>query len=177
MACRTSTAIVRVQCDVPDLNRDRVSPVWHAGPQPRSCEFSVACRTSTAIVRVQCGVPDLNRDRVSSVWVPDLHRDRASAVWRAGPQPRSCECRLACRTSTAIVSVQCGVPDLNREMCQKDECQKDCRRICQKECQKICQKECQKVCQKICLKEYQKICQKECQKICQKDCLLKFIID
>ena len=36
-------------CDVPDLNRDPVSSVWRAGPQPRSCEFSVASRTSTAI--------------------------------------------------------------------------------------------------------------------------------
>ena len=65
------------------LNCDPVSSVWHAGPQPRSCECSVACRaptacsvasrTPTAILRVQCGVPDPNRDPVSS-------------VWRAGPQ-------------------------------------------------------------------------------------------
>ena len=33
---------------MPDLNRDHVRPVWRAGPQPRSCEFSVARRTSTA---------------------------------------------------------------------------------------------------------------------------------
>ena len=33
---------------MPDLNRDHVRPVWLAGPQPRSCEFSVARRTSTA---------------------------------------------------------------------------------------------------------------------------------
>ena len=33
-----------------DLNHDLVSSVWHAGPQPRSCEFSVACRTSTTIL-------------------------------------------------------------------------------------------------------------------------------
>ena len=33
---------------MPDLNRDHVSSVWRAGPQPRSCEFSVARRTSTA---------------------------------------------------------------------------------------------------------------------------------
>ena len=161
VACRTSTAIVWVQCGVPDLNRDRVRSVWRAGPQPRSCEFSVACRASTAIVCVQCGVPGLNRDRVSS-------------VWSAGPQPRSCEFSVACRTSTAIMWVQCGAPDLNREMCQKEECQKDCQKICQEDCQKICQKECQKICQKecqkICQKECQKICQKECQKICQKEC-------
>ena len=41
-----------------------MSSVWRAGPQPRSCEFSVACRTSTTIL---------------------------CSVWRAGPQPRSCE--------------------------------------------------------------------------------------
>ena len=102
--CRTSTAILWVQCGVPDLNRDPVSSVWRAGPQPRSCEFSVACRASTAILWGQCGVPDLNRDP-------------ASAVWRAGPQPRSCQCSVACRTSTAILPVQCGVPDLNRDQC------------------------------------------------------------
>ena len=32
------------------LFRDPVSSVWRAGPQPRSCEFSVACRTSTTIL-------------------------------------------------------------------------------------------------------------------------------
>ena len=75
------------QCDVPDLNHDLVSSVWRAGPQPRSCEFSVACRTPTAILWVQCGLPDPNREHVSS-------------VWRAGPQPRSCEFSVACRTSS-----------------------------------------------------------------------------
>ena len=93
-----------------------VASMWCAGPQPRSCEFSVACRTSTAILWVQCGVPDPNREPVSSVvacrtptastWVqcgvPDPNRDPVSSVWRAGPQPRSCECSVACRTSTAI---------------------------------------------------------------------------
>ena len=60
------------------LNCDPVSSVWRAGPQPRSCEFSVACWTPTAILRVQCGVPDPNCDP-------------ASSVWRAGPQLRSRE--------------------------------------------------------------------------------------
>ena len=86
-----------------DLNHDLVSSVWHAGPQPRSCEFSVACRTPTASSWVQCGVPDPNSDP-------------ASSVWRAGPQPRSREFSVACRTSTAILRVQCGVPDPNREL-------------------------------------------------------------
>ena len=62
--CRTSTAMMWVQCSLPDLNRDHVSSVFLAGPQRRSCEFSVPCRTSTAIVWVQCSVPDLNRDHV-----------------------------------------------------------------------------------------------------------------
>ena len=70
--------------------RDSVSSVWHAGPQPRSCEVSVACRTPTAILRVQCGVPDPNRDP-------------ANSVWRPGPQPRSCEFSVASRTPTAIL--------------------------------------------------------------------------
>ena len=75
---------------MPDLNRDPVSSVWRAGPQPRAREFSVACRTPTAILRVQCGGPDPNRDPVSS-------------VWRPGPQPRSCEFSVAARTPTAIL--------------------------------------------------------------------------
>ena len=65
VACWTPTAILRVQCGVPDRNRDPASSVWHAGPQPRSCEFSVASRTPTAIMRVQCGVPDPNCDHAS----------------------------------------------------------------------------------------------------------------
>ena len=59
MACRTSTAILRVQCGVPDLNRDPASSVWRAGVQPRSREFSVACRTSTAIEKISSRCSDL----------------------------------------------------------------------------------------------------------------------
>ena len=40
-----------MQCGVVDLNRDPVKSVLRAGPQPGSCEFSVACRTSTGYVR------------------------------------------------------------------------------------------------------------------------------
>ena len=36
-------------------------------------------------------------------------------MWRAGPQLRSCECSVAWRTSTRILWVQCGMPDLNRD--------------------------------------------------------------
>ena len=72
VACRTPTASSWVQCGVPDPNRDPVSSVWRAGPQPRAREFSVAC--------------------------PDLNCDPASSVWRAGPQPRSCEFSVTCRT-------------------------------------------------------------------------------
>ena len=38
-----------------------------------------------------------------------------ASMWCAGPQPRPCEFSVACRTSTAILWVQCGVPDLNRD--------------------------------------------------------------
>ena len=65
-----------------------VCSAWRAGPQPRAYG--------------QCGVSDLNRDAVRP-------------VLRAGHQPRSCEARVACRTSTAIMWGQCGVPDLNRD--------------------------------------------------------------
>ena len=169
-------AILWVQCGVPGSNRELVSSVWRAGPQPRSCEFSVACRTPTAILRVQCGVPDPNCDP-------------ASSVWRAGPQLRSCEFSVACRTPTASSWVQCGVPDPNRDPVSsvwRAGPQVLCQKICQKEWQKICQKDmsedmsermskdmserCQKECQKICQKECQKICQKECQNICQEEC-------
>ena len=88
-------------CDC-SLNRDHVSSVWRAGPQPRSCEFSVARRTSTAILWHQCSAPDLNRDPVRS-------------VFRAGPQPRSCEISVPRRTSTAILWDQCSALDLIRD--------------------------------------------------------------
>ena len=88
----SSTAILWVQCGVLDPNRDPGSSVWRAGPQPRSCECSVASRTPTAILRVQCGVPDPNCDLVSSVLY-------------AGPQLRSCEFSVACRTSTVMARI------------------------------------------------------------------------
>ena len=162
VACRTPTAILWVQCGVPDSNREAVTSVWRAGPQPRSCEFSVVCRTSTAILCNQYGAPDLNRDLGSLVWragpqprscefsmacrtptailwvqcgVPNLNRDPVCLVWRAGPQPRSWEFSLACRTPTAIL--QCGVPDLNH-----DPVSSVWRAGPQVMCQKICQKVC-----------------------------------
>ena len=44
--CRTSTATIRAQCSLPDLNRDHPRPVFPAGPQPRVSTPSVPCRTS-----------------------------------------------------------------------------------------------------------------------------------
>ena len=44
----TSTAILRAQSSLPDLNRDHLCPVIAAGPQPRSSVPSVGCRTSTS---------------------------------------------------------------------------------------------------------------------------------
>ena len=101
--CRTSTTILWVQCGVPDLNREPVSSVWRAGPQPRAREFSVACRTPTASPWVQCGAPDPNRDPVSS-------------VWRVGPQVM---CQKICQKEW-------------QKICQK-ESQKICQKKCQKD--------------------------------------------
>ena len=52
VACWTpnATGILSVQCGVLDPNRDPVSSVWRPGPQPRSCEFSVAAWAPTAIL-------------------------------------------------------------------------------------------------------------------------------
>ena len=41
--------------------------------------------------------------------MPDLNRDHGRPVLRAGPQPRSWEASVACRTSTAIMCIQCCV--------------------------------------------------------------------
>ena len=48
---------------------------------------------------------------LSSSSSSDLNCDPVSSVWRAGPQPRAREFSVACRTPTAILRVQCGVPD------------------------------------------------------------------
>ena len=112
--------------------RDPASSVWRAGPQPRSCEFSVAARTPTAILWVQCGVPDPNRELVSS-------------VWRPGPQPRSCEFSVACRTSSIVSE---NLSERMTEDMSERYVKQNARRYVRKICQRICQKECQKICQK-----------------------------
>ena len=145
-------------------HRNPMTSVCRAGPQPRSCDISVACRTSTTILWVQCGVPDLNRDPVSSVWRAGPQPRLCGFSVRAGPQLRSCESSVACRTSTAIMCVQCGVPDLNREdmsermsedasermseemseRMSEDMSEGSSERMSEKGCQKECQKKCQK---------------------------------
>ena len=125
VACRTSTAILWVQCGVLDPNRDPASSVWRAGPQPRPCEFSVASRTPTAILWVQCGVPDLK------YCVRKFVRKNDRRYVRKNDRRY----------------VRRYVKKICQKICQK-ECQKICQKICQKECQKICQKECQTICQK-----------------------------
>ena len=145
VACWTSTAILWVQCGVPDPNRDPACSVWRAGSQLWSRVFSAVCRTSTAILRVQCGVPDPNRDP-------------ACSVWRAGPQLWSRVFSAVCRTSTAILRVQCGIPDLNRDYASSVwragphlwwkglVVVARCHKISQIECQEICLQEGQKEC-------------------------------
>ena len=108
--------------------RDSVCSVWHVGPQPRYCEFSVACWTPTAILCVQCGVLD-----------PNCNWDPLSSVWRAGPQPRSYEFSVACRTSTVMATIGSS--------CRKSVSKKykevvaRCHKISQLEGQKECVRE------------------------------------
>ena len=85
-----------------DLNYDLVCSVRRVGPQLRARVFSVACRTPTASSWVQCGVPDPTGSPWVECGVPDLNCDPASSVWRPGPQPRSCEFSVACRTSSIV---------------------------------------------------------------------------
>ena len=98
------------QSGVPDLNREHMRPGLRAGPQPRSCEASVACRTSTAIVRGQCGVPDLNRDHVRPVLRAGPQPRSSELVWRAGPQPRNVsERRMSERLSEDVSKIMAWV--------------------------------------------------------------------
>ena len=146
---------------------------------PSPCPVAILC--------VQCGMSDLNCDPVSSVWRAGLQPDPVSAVWRSGPQPRSCvfsvACRTqlwsrlfsaVCRTSTAILRVQCGIPDLNRDYASSvwragphlwwkglvvvaervvKEVVARCHKISQIECQEICLQEGQK---ELCQREWSK---------------------
>ena len=63
-----------------------------------------------------CTPPSSSFLLLSSSSSSDLNCDAVSSVWRAGPQPRARECSVACRTPTAILRVQCGVPDPNRDL-------------------------------------------------------------
>ena len=109
VACRTSTAILRVQCGVPDPNCDHASSVWRTGPQPRAREFSVACRTSTASSWGQCGVPDL----------------------------KYCVRKFVRKNDRRYVrkNVRRYVRRNVKKICQKI-CQKECQKICQKDVRK-----------------------------------------
>ena len=109
VACWTLTAILRVQCGVPDPNRDPANSVWRPGPQPRSCEFSVASRTPTAILWVQCGVPDLKYCVRKFVRKNDRRYVRKND-------------RRYVRRNV-------------KRICQKI-CQKECQKICQKDVRK-----------------------------------------
>ena len=150
VACWTSTAILWVQCGVPDPNRDpacsvwragsqlwsrvfsavcrtstailRVHSVWRTGPQPRSCVFSVACRTPTVISCVQCCVPDLNCDS-------------ASSVWHTGPQPRLCEFSVACRTAPVMerIGSSCKMSQDKSDRMSGDMFARRSERMCQRD--------------------------------------------
>ena len=109
VACWTPTAILRVQCGVPDPNRDPASSVWRAGPQLWSREFSVASRTPTASLWVQCGVPDLKYCVRKFVRKNDRRYVRKND-------------RRYVRRNV-------------KKICQKI-CQKECQKICQKDVRK-----------------------------------------
>ena len=119
--------------------------------------------------------------------------DSVCSVWHVGPQLRSCEFSVACWTSTAILWVQCGVLDPNRDpassvwragpqprSCEFSVASRTPTAILRIQCgvpdpnrdpvSSVWRAGPQVLCQKICQKEWQKICQKEWQKICQKKC-------
>ena len=88
------------------IRRDSVSSVWHAGPQLRSCEFSVACWTPTPILRVQwrAGPQPRGRRTILADW--PWHQGaiaRCSGRSTLLDSSRFCEFSVACRTSTAIL--------------------------------------------------------------------------
>ena len=115
------------------------------------------------------------------------------------PQLRSCEFSVACWTPTAILWVQCGVLDPNRDpvssvwrpgpqprscefsvaartptailwvQCGVPDLKYCVRKFVRKNDRRYVRKICQKNARRYVRKICQKICQKECQKICQKD--------
>ena len=117
----SSTATIRGQCSLPDINRDHPWPVFPAGHQPRPSVASVPCRTSTA------------RQKICQI----ERQKECQKIYQKECQKRcQKECQKRCQK-------EC------QGDCQK-ECQKAFQKICRKHCQKICQIERQKECQKIC---------------------------
>ena len=162
---RPSLATSWVQCSAPDLNRDPVSSVFRAGPQPRSCEISVPRRTSTAILWDQCSAPDLNRVRNVSERLSEDVSERMSKDMSERMSKDFSEDMSERMSKDVRKNVRRNVRRYVRKNVRR-YVRRNVRKICQKICQKLCQKECQKICQKECQKICQKICQKECQKIC-----------
>ena len=77
-------------------------------PRPPLCPLLLRRSPQlTGILCVQCGVLDRNGN-----WDP------LSSVWRAGPQLQLAfsQFSVACWTPTAILRVQCGVLDPNRDI-------------------------------------------------------------
>ena len=78
-----------VQCCVPDLNCDSASSVWHTGPQPRLCEFSVACRTAPVMERI--GSSCRKSGQRSSCKMSQDKSDRMSGDMFARRSERKCQ--------------------------------------------------------------------------------------
>ena len=126
-----------------DVNRELLSAVGTAGPQPPGA-------------RPQLPASEPSGHHWTSTW------DLQSSVGTDGPQPGTFRAQWAPLDLNGQIECQ-KICQIERQI----ECQIECQKICHIECQKICQIECRKICQIECQIECQKICQIECQKICQ----------
>ena len=89
-----------------------------------------------------------------------------SLVWRAGLQRRHCKVSVVCWTPTAIVRVQCGVLDPNRDI--GVECGVlDLRKSGQRSSCKMSQDKSNRLCADIFARKSKRMCQRERPKICQ----------
>ena len=81
---------------------------------PKTLGFFPTCQVRVVRFYVSLfSFSDVFSSLLSSSSSSDLNCDPVSSVWRAGLQLRAREFSVACRTPTAILRVQCGVPDLN----------------------------------------------------------------
>ena len=116
--------------------------------------------------------------------VPDLNYDLVRLVSRAGPQPQSYKANMVShdiwgqcggRTSTAIMWIQCGAPDLDREMVRKKNVTKTVRSFVRMNVTQNTKDLSERMSERVSDRTSERMptkCQKECQNIrkyvCQK---------